>query len=252
MFENFLTWELSGEVLSSLIVMVIVAVVFIIAGIMARFHDPLKPSKGLLFFMETLVNFFDGLVEELMGPRFKGFGGFIMAIASYLFIAFIFGLTGLPSPITYLAIPLSLGLVSFGMIHFTSMKYTKWGYFKRYIQPNPVFLPINLISMWAPVLSFSLRLFGNAISGFVIMTLVYSGFNEISAACVNLMSSWTEGGVWNFIAPVPAAVLHCYFDLFSGFIQTTVFIFLSMVLISNEAPEEEIMEETLKRGGESI
>ena len=250
MFDNFLTWELSGEVLTSLIVMLIVAILFIIAGILAHFHDPLKPSKGLLFVAETLVGFFDRLVDDLMGPRFKGFGGFIMAIASYLFIAFIFGLTGLPSPVTYLAVPLSLGLISFGMIHFTSMRYKGFKYFKRYIEPFPVFLPINLISMWAPVLSFTLRLFGNAISGFVIMSLVYAGFNQLSATCVNLVASWTEPGVWNFVAPIPAAILHCYFDLFSGLIQTTVFIFLSMVLISQEAPEEEINEETIMRGGE--
>lgn len=243
LFDNFLTWELSGEVMSSLIAMALVMILYVIAGIMANFHDPLKPSRGLLFVAENLIGFFDNLVSELMGPKFKGMGGFITAIASYLFIAFIFGLTGLPSPITYLAVPLSLGLVSFGMIHITSMRFTKFKYFKRYIQPNPVFLPINLISMWAPVLSFTLRLFGNALSGFVIMTLVYGAFNQIEAAIIPTIGL-------NVVAPIPAAILHLYFDLFSGFIQTTVFIFLSMVLISQEAPEDEIEEvESLSRGG---
>lgn len=243
LFDNFLTWELSGEVMSSIIAMLVVATLYIIAGIMAHFHDPLKPSRGLLFVAETLVNFFDNLVAELMGPKFKGMGGFITAIASYLFIAFIFGLTGLPSPVTYMAVPLSLGLISFGMIHLTSMRFTKFRYFKRYIQPNPIFLPINLISMWAPVLSFTLRLFGNALSGFVIMSLVYGGFNQLEFAIIKNVGL-------NVIAPIPAAILHCYFDLFSGFIQTTVFIFLSMILISQEAPEDELDEvESVKRGG---
>ena len=225
--------------------MSILAILYIIAGIMAHFHDPLKPSRGLLFVVETLVGFFDRLVEELMGPNFKGFGGYIMAVASYLFIAFIFGLTGLPSPITYMAIPLSMGFTTFCMIHITSMRYKKFGYFKRYIEPFPVFLPINLISMWAPLLSLTLRLFGNALSGFVIMTLVYAGFNQISAAVI-------DGLGLNVIAPIPAAVLHCYFDLFSGFIQTTVFIFLTMILVSQEAPEDDMEEELIKRGGEAV
>ena len=243
-FENFLTWDLSGEVMSSLIAMAVLAILFVIAGIMAHFHDPLKPSKGLLFVVETLVGFFDRLVEDLMGPNFRGFGGYIMAIASYLFIAFIFGLTGLPSPITYMAIPLSMGLTTFCMIHITSMRYKRFGYFKRYVEPVFVFLPINLISMWAPLLSLTLRLFGNALSGFVIMSLVYAGFNQLSAFVI-------DGLGLNVIAPIPAAVLHCYFDLFSGFIQTTVFIFLSMIFISQEAPEEEEIEkELIKRGGE--
>ena len=100
------------------------------------------------------------------------FGGFIMGVAVYLFIAFIFGLTGLPSPVTYMAVPLSLGLTTFILIHVTSIRYTKWKYFKRYIDPIPIFLPINLISMWAPLLSLTLRLFGNAIAGWALLTIV--------------------------------------------------------------------------------
>lgn len=248
MFDNFLTWKLSDEVVSSLIAMAIVVLLYVIAGIMAKFHNPLKPTKGLLFVAETLVNFFDGLVSDLMGPKFKdGMGGFITAVASYLFIAFIFGLTGLPSPVTNMAVPLSMGLLSFGMIHITAIRFKKWRYFKRYIEPNPVFLPINLISMWAPLLSLTLRLFGNALAGFVIMSLIYVGFNQISAACIALTVSWTEGGAWNFIAPVPAAVLHCYFDLFSGLIQTTVFISLSAIFIGQEVPEELQLNTLLER-----
>ena len=103
MGEKFLTTELAGEVFSSLIVIGIEIILFTIIGIMAMCHDPLKKPKGLLLIGEYGVTFFDNLAEGLMGPRFKGFGGYIMAIAIYLFLAFIFGLTGLPSPVTYLA-----------------------------------------------------------------------------------------------------------------------------------------------------
>ena len=34
-----------------------------------------------------------------------------------------------------------------------------------------------------------------------------------------------------------------YFDLFSGFIQTTVFVLLSMLFISNEVPDAEDLEQ---------
>ena len=43
------------------------------------------------------------------------------------------------------------------------------------------------------------------------------------------------GGV---IAPVITSVLHAYFDLFSGLIQTTVFISLMTILTGQEIPEE--------------
>ena len=35
-----------------------------------------------------------------------------------------------------------------------------------------------------------------------------------------------------------ATILHAYFDLFAGFIQTLVFVTLTVVLIGNDIPEE--------------
>ena len=133
-FDGFfdISSGLAPEVISSLIVVGIIIILCIIIAIKAHFADPLKKPKGILFLAETGVNFFDNLVGEMMGIHFKGYGGFIMAIAVYLFIAFIFGLTGLPSPVTNLAVPLSLALCTFVMIHATSMRYTKLKYFKRF------------------------------------------------------------------------------------------------------------------------
>ena len=250
-FDSFfdVSAGLRPEVISSLIVMGIILILTFIVFIQAHFQDPLKKPKGLLFLAEVGVKFFDGLVEDMMGPRFRGFGGYIMAVAVYLFIAFIFGLTGLPSPVTNLAVPLSLALCTFVLIHATSVKYTKWKYFKRYIDPMPVLLPINLLSMWAPLLSMSLRLFGNAISGFCLMTLVYNGLRGLSASVFSFIE--TTGPVaWNelFFAPIVAPILHLYFDLFSGLIQTTIFIFLTMINIGLEAPQDDdIQEMSLER-----
>ena len=244
--ESFLDTSagLRPEVISSLIVMGIIIILTFIVFIQSHFHDPLKKPTGLLFLAEVGVKFFDGLVEDMMGPRFKGFGGYIMAVAVYLFIAFIFGLTGLPSPVTNLAVPLSLALCTFILIHATSIRYTHFAYFKRYIEPIPVLLPINLLSMWAPLLSMSLRLFGNAISGFCLMTLVYNGLRGLSATVFSFLE--TSGPVaWNelFFAPIIAPILHLYFDLFSGLIQTTIFIFLTMINIGLEAPEEDDLQQ---------
>jgi F-type H+-transporting ATPase subunit a len=44
--------------------------------------------------------------------------------------------------------------------------------------------------------------------------------------------------VFNFVAPIVAPLLHAYFDLFAGFIQTLVFVTLTVVLIGNDIPEE--------------
>ena len=246
MFDNFFSMDIPGEVISSLIVILIIIVLSIIIAIQAHFQDPLKKPKGLLLLAEIGVKFFDGFAGELVGGALPNFGGFVMGVAVYLFLAFIFGLTGLPSPVTYMAVPLSLGLTTFLLIHFTSARFTKWRYFKRYVDPFPVFLPINLISMWAPLLSLTLRLFGNAVAGWVLLTIVESALRDASASIFSFMpvvESGIAAGNWNeiFLSPIPTAILHAYFDLFSGLIQTVVFIFLTTIFVGQEIPEELIV-----------
>ena len=243
-FSNFFSTEISGELISSLIVIFIIIVLSLIVGILAARHNPLKKPKGLLLVAECGVRFFDGFSRDLVGTTLPNFGSFIMGVAVYLFISFIFGLTGLPSPVTYMAVPLSLGLTTFLLIHYTSARFTKWAYFKRYIDPIPIFLPINLISMWAPLLSLTLRLFGNAIAGWALLTIVEYALRDLSEMIFNFMPvTQTAAGVaenWNgiFLAPIPLAILHAYFDLFSGLIQTFVFILLTSIFIGQEIPED--------------
>ena len=233
--------ELSGAVVSSLIVMLVMIILAIYLGIRVRFQDPLKKPKGFLLLAEFGANFFENMAEGLLGKRFRGFGGYIMVMAVYMFLAFIFGLTGLPSPITYMGIPLSLGLSTFIMIHATAIKYNKFRYFKRYIEPVPLFLPINLISMWAPLLSLTLRIFGNAISGYVLMTILYNALEGVSSNVFSFVTAtFSDGSAINtvFLAPLVTWILHLYFDLWAGFIQTTVFISLTTIYVGQEIPED--------------
>jgi len=239
LLQQFLTPNIPGEVWSSLIVMAIIAVLAIIIGIEAHFQDPLKKPKGLLLLAILGTRFFDNFVAGFIGNRIKGFGGFIMGVAVYLFIAFIFGLCGLPSPVTYMAVPLSLGLITFILIHYTSARNTGLGYFKRYVDPIPILLPINLLSMWAPLLSLTLRMFGNAIAGWALLTIVNYFIDLLSGilfAFLGSVQDWSVGSI--ILNPILTAPLHAYFDLFSGFIQTTVFISLTTIFIGQELPEE--------------
>ena len=87
LFDNFLAIDIAPGVYSSLIVVFVVIVLAIIVGILARRQDPLKKPKGLLLLAEIGVNTFDGMVNEYMGPNFKGFGGYVLAIAVYLFLS---------------------------------------------------------------------------------------------------------------------------------------------------------------------
>ena len=68
------------------------------------------------------------------------------------------------------------------------------------------------------------------------MQLVYNFAQVLS----NTVASWfgNTTGFFNFLGPIIAPILHLYFDLFAGFIQTLVFVTLTMVLIGNDIADE--------------
>ena len=171
-----------------------------------------------------------------MGPGFENFGGLLLGIIPFMFISFTIGITGLPTPMNSLAVPLSLALVTFILIHYTSMRFTKIHYFKRYVEPFAVFLPINLLSMWAPLLSMTLRMFGNAIVGWVLLGLLNGALESLSSSLFSFMGSGGITSIW--LVPILTPLLHAYFDLFSGFVQTMVFVFLTVLFISQERPDD--------------
>lgn len=213
--------------------LIVIGIIFMIANKKKLY---LKKPKGIILIMEWLVEFIDKFVYKNMGEGFELFGGLLLGIVPFLALNFFIGITGLPSPISYLPVPLSLGLLSFLLIHLTSIKFTKWRYFKRYIEPFPVFLPINLLSMWSPLLSLSLRLFGNGLAGWVLITLANWGCYNLS----NMVTGAVEAGPqYLMFAPILTPVLHAYFDGFSTFIQTLVFTTLTALFIAQEKPDTE-------------
>ena len=52
MFDNFFTFEITGELISSLVVIFIIMVLSLIVGILAAKQNPLKKPKGLLLVAE--------------------------------------------------------------------------------------------------------------------------------------------------------------------------------------------------------
>lgn len=226
-----LKFSLSGEVIAALIIVLLLVILSIYIGIRAKTTNPLKKPKGILLLMEMAVEKMDSFTALTMGKGFEDYGGYLMGQIAFLALGLALGMLGLPTPMTNLAIPLSLGLSTFLMIHITSVRFTGIRYFKRYVEPIFVFLPINLLSMWGPLLSLSFRLFGNAIAGWVILALVNNALGSLGNMIAN---NWGQVVTIGIGTPL----LHAYFDAFSAFIQSTVFVYISAILVSQERPEE--------------
>ena len=237
--------KISGEIIISLFCMLLIIILSFIVYFKFKNADPTKPSSGFVLIIETIVEKLESFTVELMGEKRREFSGYIAAVALYIIFSFFASLLGLPGPLTYLGCTFSIALCTFGWIHFTAIKNNKWGYFKRFVDPVPqlfpIFIPINLLSMWAPLLSLALRLFGNALAGFTLMGIVYYYLGEASSFIFGALIPGEAASI--ILPPIITPVLHLYFDVFSGVIQTLIFCMLTMIFVAQEDPEEEIQQQ---------
>ena len=71
-FDGFLDFKISGPIISSLTIMVILAIVSIIVGIKARHADPKKAPRGLLLLIDSFVSKMDEWTKDTMGRENVG------------------------------------------------------------------------------------------------------------------------------------------------------------------------------------
>ena len=89
------------------------------------------------------------------------------------------------------------------------------GWLKSFAKPSPVVLFNNVLELVIKPLSLCMRLFGNILGAFILMELI------------------------KMVVPaVVPMVLSLYFDLFDGFIQAYVFVFLNSIYIQEAISDE--------------
>lgn len=211
------------ELIFSLIIMFALGILFIYVGKKVMASNPLEKPKGIVLVCETGVEMIYNYMKSIMPSQFeKSYYPYFAMLFVYLICANLSGLMGFDSPTSNFSITLALTLITFVLIQWNALKKKGgWTYFKELVWP-----PTNLLGTLAPLISLSMRLFGNILSGTILMGLVYS------------FTGWLSGLIsvpFNIFGPVIAPVLHAYFDIFSGCIQTLVFVTLSSILISIEA-----------------
>lgn len=248
--KEYFLHQMPGELYVSLLIMILIAIFAILLGHKIKKADPTKPPKGLAFVADYLVEFSQNTINGILGTAYEKFTPYFIFLILFIPLAFISGLFGLASPMNLFAIPLCLAFVSWLGIQISSIYFNKLGYLKSFADPLPPWLPIlapiNVIGKIAPLLSLSLRMFGNAIAGYLIMTMIYWATGQLSAAVLPLL--FKGAGWFNIFGVLIAPVLHAYFDIVSALIQTIIFVFLTMLLISVEIPAP-VNRKEIKEGG---
>lgn len=198
--------------------LLILSIVLLILAIMVnRKISKSKPedTPGMLVnVFELAVDMIDNMVKGTMGSNARRFRNYIGTVFIFALFCNISSLFGLRPPTADYGVTFAMGIMTFLIIHYNGIKANGTKHFTDLCKPA-LLTPINIIGEIAVPLSLSLRLFGNVLSGTVMMGLIYG-----------LLSPPVTTGI--------PAVLHIYFDIFSGCIQAYVFCMLSMVYISDK------------------
>lgn len=228
MIQYLLEFELFGQKLhltTTHVSILIICVVLILFALVVRLKlkDTDGKPGGLQNVAELIVEMLDKMVEGSMGTKGKGFRNYLGVLFIFILFSNLSGLLGLRPPTADYGVTLALGLITFFIVQVNNIRYNKFGAFTELFQPVPFLFPINFVGEIAVPVSLSLRLFGNILAGTVIMGLIYGLLSKVA-----------------FLWP---GVLHAYFDVFSGAIQTYVFCMLTMVFVGNKVPDNIIKKE---------
>jgi F-type H+-transporting ATPase subunit a len=183
--------------------------------------------------LETIVALLKGQIHEVSGQtpdRYLPFvGTLFIFIATSNLLSVVPGFrspTGSLSTTTALAICVFIAVPFFGIA-----QQGLRGYLRQYLQPSPFMLPFNIIGEFSRTLALAVRLFGNVMSGTMIVGVLIS------------------------IVPLFFPLVMEVFGLLTGLIQAYIFAVLAMVYIASatrthreDSPQQAATEEDVKHG----
>lgn len=170
-----------------------------------------KPGKKQLM-IESGYTFFFHFFDGMLGDHGRRYIPYLITVVLYIGIANIIGLFGLKPPTKDLGVTAALALMSIVLIEYSG--YHAKGFknkIKAFAEPVAIITPINILEVFIKPLSLCMRLFGNILGSYVVMELIKS--------------------LLAFVLPVPFSL---YFDIFDGFIQAYVFVFLTSLFIKEQ------------------
>lgn len=207
------TVNITSTHISLLVVTITLIVIACIVNRIIKKADASDTPGTVQNMAEMAVEMLGNMVSSSMGTEAKRFVNYISTLFVFVLLCNISGLFGLRPPTADYGVTLPLGIITFVMIHYCGIKKNKMKHFTDLCHPV-LLTPINIIGELAVPISLSLRLFGNIMSGTVLMGLIY------------MLPRYVTVGI--------PAVAHVYFDIFSGCIQAYVISMLTMVYITDK------------------
>jgi len=218
-------------ILSITIATLLIFLLFAIYYHKIKRYNSVKTPHGYLFVISLYVMFIRNFTIQILGKENEKYTPFFLYLFSYILLSNTISVFGFINPTSSLSVTIMLGLVTFLGIFVIGIQYQKLSFLKKYTfnitrkngKSIPVMInPINVAGQFAPLISISFRLWGNIFAGSLIVTMVL-------LSTQNLTNSMAPYNMFNILGVFVLIPLHLYFDLLSGFIQTFVFVLLTLV-----------------------
>ena len=201
---------------SVVVTWIVMAVWMVLALVLTRNLSVRRPGKAQLA-LETAVSFLNGFVKDNLGKHWRPFAPYLGTVALYIGLSNIIGIFGPTPPTKDISVTAALAVMSMLLIYGAQFRYNGLlGGMKKFAEPMPLLVPINLMEVIIRPLALCMRLFGNVLGAFIIMEMIKL-----------------------LVPAVVPAVLSIYFDLFDGLIQMVVFVFLTTLFTGEGIKEEE-------------
>lgn len=198
----------------------------IAAGLLMLFFSlaskkPQLIPSGIQSVMELIIQFFEGLLSDLIGKDGKKYLPLVGTIGLFILACNLMGLVpGFMSPTSKLNVTAGCALTVFIYYHWQGIKAQGLlKYLKHFMGPipllAPLMVPIEIISHFSRPLSLSMRLFGNIFAEELLILIMAS--------------------IIPFLLPLPFMAI----AIITAVVQAYVFVLLSCIYIAGAVAHEE-------------
>ncbi|GHV94452.1 ATP synthase subunit a [Spirochaetia bacterium] len=206
---------------------------FLIIAALLLTRNLKEVPSGLQAILEMAVDFLNNLTKKQFGSWAKFLGPYLGTLFLFLLVS---NLAGVLTPIGFkvfgfeftapfeitpptkdISVTVAFACISIFLVLLCGLvSRGPLGWLKQLLHPLAFMLPFNLMDYATRLLSLSLRLFGNILGGYVLMSMIQK------------------------LMPIGLpTILSLYFDFFDGLIQAAIFVFLTGIYISEAVPKTE-------------
>lgn len=195
---------ITGTVVTTWVLMVVLA----IACRLATRRLSVIPG-GLQAMIETLTGAIEEQIRGIVNRDPSAYLALLGSLFIFLVAANLSGLLpGVRAPTAAIETPAALAFIVFFSVHFFGVKqHGLGGYLKGYLKPNPLLLPLNILSEFTRSFSLMMRLFGNIMSDELVIAIIVA--------------------LAGLLVPIPFMA----FEILVGLVQAYIFSVLAAVYI---------------------